>query len=84
MADVNPVDVCIGFICPDGKNILGLADVNPTGIGGSGNIVGGVGVAVCDAIIDVDRVDAGRIGVDVVAACCEAYTGRGATDAKCC
>lgn len=70
--EVNPLDVCIGFICPVGKNILELVDAKPTvGIGGSGNIVDGVDAVIFGTAIDADVevVDTGTdpIGADVMA-----------------
>ena len=54
-----------------GKNMFELVDANPTvGIGGSGNIVGGVakfGIAI-DAEIDARPID-----IDIVETCGGAY-----------
>lgn len=69
VVDENPDEVCIGFICPVGKNMFVLVDANPTvGIGGSGKRVGGAAEFMFGIAIDaeVDTVDAGAADPDAI------------------
>lgn len=62
--EVKLVDVCMGFIWPVGKNILELVDAKPTvGIGGSGNIVGGVGAPIFGIAMDAEVDEVMAIGL---------------------
>jgi len=70
VVDENPVDDCIGFTCPVGKNMLELVDVNPTvGIRGSGNSAAGVDDVMFGIAMgaEIEAVDAGADPIDAIA-----------------